>query len=111
MHLPAVTVPACGFIAWANNKVTDLKALGIHTLEFLVIVALLYAFWRGIKSGTVLVALVTAGAVCAIALWLGPGGGMNWGATQAVGETGSTPTSALVQPATPAAASTNGGAC
>lgn len=115
--LPAhatVVIPACGLTPWVHNKVLDLNTLGVDILKFLALGALIYAFYRGIKAGQTVVALLSAGAVCALALWLGPGGGMNWGATQVVGETGSKQTSALIQPAastTPAASTDNSGAC
>jgi hypothetical protein len=114
IHIPAVAIPACGFIPWWHGKVLDLNTLGIDTLKLLALAALIYAFYKGIKAGQTVVALLSAGAVCALALWLGPGGGMGWGATQAVGETGSTQTAALTQPApapTTTPAASTGGAC
>lgn len=112
MHVPAVAIPACGITPWFHTKILDLNTLGVDLLKFLALAALIYAFYRGIKAGQTVVALLSAGAVCALALWLGPGGGMNWGATQVVGETGSTQTSALVRPAaSPAATTGSSGAC
>lgn len=113
MHLPAVAIPACGITPWFHTKILDLNTLGVDTLKFLALAALIFAFYRGIKAGQTVVALLSAGAVCALALWLGPGGGMNWGATQVVGETGSKQTSALIQPAAgaPAASTDSSGAC
>jgi hypothetical protein len=114
MHIPAVAIPACGLVPWWHGKVIDLTTLGWDTLKLLALLGLLYALYRGIKAGQAAVALLTAGALAAFALWLGPGGGMTWGASQIVGETHSTQTSALVQPApatAPAVSTEGGGAC
>jgi hypothetical protein len=108
MHLPAVAIPACGFIPWASSKLTDIRTLAITAVVVVALLGLVIGFFRGMTKGQPLVALFSAGAVAAIAIWLVAGGGAIWGAKQAVGETGSTSTSALVQSATSPAANTDG---
>lgn len=114
MHLPAVAIPACGFLPWASGKLTDLRTLAITAVVVVALIGLVIAFFRGIMKGQPIVALFSAGAVAVVAIWLVAGGGAIWGAKQAVGETGSTQTSALTQPANstaPISADSSGGAC
>lgn len=109
MHIPAVVIPACGFIPWASSKLTDIRTLAITAVIVVALIGLVIGFFRGMMKGQPIVALISAGAVAAIAIWMVAGGGAIWGAKQAVGETGSTQTAALLQGATTTAVSVAGG--